>query len=105
MRGENISTSDDDATFFEFETVRAIRTRTMKLIRRHPDGPHELYDLKNDPGETRNLHDEPKSAAVRNRLLVRLEAFFATYADPQYDLWKAGRSKAPLHSQKGANAR
>ena len=97
LRGEPFATTDDDAMFFEFETVRAVRTRTMKLIRRHPDGPHELYDLQTDPGETRNLHDVPEYAATREALLARLEAFFARYADPQYDLWKAGRSKAPLH--------
>jgi arylsulfatase A-like enzyme len=100
LRGEQLATSDDDAMFFEFETVRAVRTRTMKLIRRHPDGPHELYDLQTDPGETRNLHDVPEYAAARDELLTRLGAFFARYADPQYDLWKAGRSKAPLHSKR-----
>lgn len=32
--------------------------------------------------------------AMRGELASRLEAFFATYADPQYDVWKGGRSKA-----------
>jgi hypothetical protein len=33
---------------------------------------------------------------LENRLKGRIEAFFSTYADPQYDVWKGGRSKAKL---------
>ncbi|NQT51261.1 DUF4976 domain-containing protein, partial [bacterium] len=82
-----------DVVFYEFEDTRAIRTADWKLIRRHPDGPHELYDLKNDPGETRNLIADPAHAATRRSLKARLARFFARYADPKYDLWKSGRSK------------
>lgn len=96
LRGEQVADSDD-VVFFEFENVRAIRTRRWKLIRRLGDGPHELYDLQADPGERRNLHDAAEHGATRDELLARLEAFFQKYADPQYDLWKEGRSKAPLH--------
>ena len=28
----------------------------------------------------------------------RLDAFFSRYADPEYDLWKGGRSKAGIRS-------
>jgi len=84
----------DNLVFYEFENTRAIRTADWKLTRRHPDGPNELYHLADDPGETKNLIDAPAHAATRRKLDERLAAFFARYADPQYDLWRGGRSKA-----------
>jgi arylsulfatase A-like enzyme len=84
----------DNVVFFEFENVRAIRTDRWKLIVRFPDGPNELYDLRADPGERTNLIDREAHAATRQELRKRLDAFFARYADPQYDLWHGGRSKA-----------
>jgi len=87
----------DDTVFFEFENVRAIRTREWKLIVRIAPGPNELYDLKADPGETKNRYDDPTLAATRDELRARLDAFFKLYVDPQYDLWNGGRSKAHVH--------
>jgi len=84
----------DAVVFYEFESTRAIRTADWKYVHRHPDGPHELYDLKKDPGETRNLVEEPEQRETRERLRKRLDEFFARYADPKYDLWHGGRSKA-----------
>lgn len=96
LKGEPIA-DWDDVTFFEFENVRAIRTREWKLITRFTAGPNELYYLSTDPGETQNLYDDPASAKVRDELRIRLDAFFNQYVDPQYDLWHGGRSKAPIH--------
>jgi arylsulfatase A-like enzyme len=84
----------DNVVFYEFENTRAVRTDDRKYVHRHPDGPHELYDLKTDPGETRNLVEEPQERQARDRLRKRLDEFFARYADPKYDLWHGGRSKA-----------
>jgi hypothetical protein len=33
-------------------------------------------------------------AAIRAELGARLEKYFAEHAEPQFDLWKGGRSKA-----------
>lgn len=96
LRGEPVA-DWDDVTFFEFENVRAIRTREWKLIVRFTAGPNELYHLTTDPAETQNVYDAPASAKVRDELRTRLDAFFQEYADPQYDLWHGGRSKAPIH--------
>jgi arylsulfatase A-like enzyme len=84
----------DDVVYYEMETCRAIRTDRWKYVARFPDGPFELYDMTNDPHERFNLIGQPETDATRAELAERLNAFFARYADPQYDLWKGGRSKA-----------
>jgi arylsulfatase A-like enzyme len=84
----------DNTVFFEFENTRSIRTREWKYINRFPNGPNELYDLKSDPGERHNLVDQPADAVPQKELHSRLDEFFASYADPQYDLSRGGRSKA-----------
>ncbi len=88
----------DDMVFYEFENVRAIRTKEWKYVTRYPDGPYELYDLKNDLGEQFNLYGQPLQSAIQKELEAKLKLFFDTYADPQYDLWKGGRSKTHLLS-------
>jgi len=84
----------NDVVFFEYENTRAIRTSEWKYISRFPDGPNELYDLKNDPGERRNVVDQLAHAALQEKLRGQLEEFFNRYADPRYDLSRGGRSKA-----------
>ena len=74
----------DEIVFFEFENTRAVRTAEWKYIGRFPDGPNELYDLKNDPGERRNVVDQPAHAAQQKELRGRLDEFFNRYADPRY---------------------
>jgi len=37
------------------------------------------------------------SGLKRAELSLRLDRFFAQYADPEYDIWKGGRSKAKRH--------
>jgi arylsulfatase A-like enzyme len=86
----------EQVVFYEFENTRAIRTLEWKYIHRFPDGPDELYDLKHDPGERKNLVGQPAPAAVQKELRKRLDAFFDRYADPTYDLKRDGRSKVPL---------
>lgn len=88
----------DNTVFFEFETTRAIRTGEWKYVGRFPDGPNELYDLKNDPEERKNVVDRPAYAIQQTELRNRLDKFFAAYADPAYDLTRGGRSKAPRRS-------
>jgi len=86
----------DDAIFYEFETLRTIRTADWKYTERFPNGPHELYDLKNDPQEFENLYrDEP--AAIQQKLQDRLHTFFAKYASPKYDLCNAGGSQTVIY--------
>ena len=93
LRGENL-VRNDEITFHEYEETRTVQTRAWKLIRRHPDGPDELYDMAHDPGERVNLIDRPDCAEVQADLDARLTDFFATYADAEYDPWAGGRTKA-----------
>ncbi|MES2696377.1 MAG: sulfatase-like hydrolase/transferase [Verrucomicrobiota bacterium] len=93
LRGEIVAVKDN-AVFFEFEICRAIRTEEWKLVLRKPQGPHELYNMKNDPAERMNLFGQPGTEKIKAELQGRLEAFFNEYADPQYDIWKGGKSKA-----------
>jgi arylsulfatase A-like enzyme len=92
VRGERIDW--DNVTYFDFENVRSIRTDPWKLITRFPKGPDELYDVAADSGERTNLIDRAEHAMTREALHRRLDAFFARYADPKYDLSRGGTSKA-----------
>ncbi|MBN9156846.1 sulfatase-like hydrolase/transferase [Microbacterium sp.] len=56
----------------EYGPARMIRTRERKYVHRAPYGPHELYDLVQDPQERVNLAEDPAHAddvAVLRRLL------------------------------------
>ena len=92
LRGQAIPW--DNVTFYEMESTRAIRTDRWKYVARHPDGPYELYDMQTDPRERFNLYGQPTVAEKQRELADQLDAFFARHADPQYDVWKGGRSKA-----------
>lgn len=86
--------------FFEYITTRVIQTREWKYVRRFLDTPDELYDLRADPGEARNLLAEPREAERRKAVVADLDrqltAFFARYADPRWDVWQGGTAKATL---------
>jgi choline-sulfatase len=61
--------------------MRMYRTPEWKLIRDFGrPGMDELYDLKNDPGETKNLIDDPARTAVREALSEKLNARHAAIA-------------------------
>lgn len=84
----------ENVIYYEFEDARMIRTADWKYTRRFPAGPDELYDLRQDPGEKSNLAGKPDFAERQEDLARRLDAFFNRYADPKYDLWRGGKSKA-----------
>ena len=85
LRGESMPERDHVVVFDEYGPVRMIRTRAWKYVHRYPYGPHELYDLVNDPGETRNLIADAAQQARRVELEADLEAWFARYVDPRLD--------------------
>ncbi|MGH6893616.1 MAG: sulfatase/phosphatase domain-containing protein, partial [Dongiaceae bacterium] len=89
LRGEKIAGWRD--TFFaQFDLhntglafMRMIRTVEWKLVRHHfTNFLDELYDLKNDPGETTNLYIDPKYREAREQLQQRLTKWQESIHDP-----------------------
>lgn len=68
--------------FGEYGPLRMARTERFKLVRRYPDGPCELFDLRRDPRETVNLFHDPQWLHIVERLTAEIDAYFERYADP-----------------------
>jgi arylsulfatase A-like enzyme len=97
LKGEPVAWTNE--MIYEMEGCRSYRDDRWKIVlRRFPDGPSELYDLQTDPHERFNLFGQPGLAAKQSEMIAKLETKFTRFADPEYDLWKGGRSKAKLHT-------
>jgi len=83
--GESETGRDSVVVYDEYGPVRMIRTREWKYVHRYPYGPHELYDLVNDPDERRNLIDEPKHKTRITEMRQQLADWFAQYVEPAKD--------------------
>ena len=59
-----------------------VRDDRHKLVRYHGIDQGELYDLQEDPGEFRNLWNDPAHAALKIRMLERLADRMAFTMDP-----------------------
>jgi uncharacterized sulfatase len=63
--------------------MRMLRTDEWKLVRHyHANELDELYDLKNDPGELKNLYKDAKYREIRARLQQRLDERMKAINDP-----------------------
>ena len=76
---------DRVVVFDEYGPVRMIRTTRWKYVHRHPDGPHELYDLAADPDEADNLVSVVEQHDVVAQLRGELDDWFREHADPAND--------------------
>jgi len=85
LEGSAQEARDDVVVFDEYGGVRMIRTPEWKFVHRHPDGPHELFHVAEDPGERRNLADDPGCREIRNELHERMETWFDRYVVPELD--------------------
>ncbi|NND97164.1 MAG: sulfatase-like hydrolase/transferase [Pirellulaceae bacterium] len=92
-KDENVSRP----VFYEFENLRCVRDERFKYVHRHPNGPHELYDLHNDGDEFNNLVNDPAWASRREKMKRQLTTFFDDYAVPKYDMWHGGTSQVRIH--------
>ncbi|MBI4907676.1 MAG: sulfatase-like hydrolase/transferase [Acidobacteria bacterium] len=93
LRGERPAW--DNRLYFEYSFVRGVRSETLKYIRRTPEWPSELYDLERDPGETKNLADDPQYQTLRRSLDTDLDQWFARHGAPVQDQWR-GTTKQKL---------
>ena len=59
-----------------------IRTKTHKLVRRYPDGPCELFDLRADPREMVNLFADLAHQSLVKQLTARIDDYFGAREDP-----------------------
>ncbi len=73
------------AVFAEYGRARMIRTADWKLIHRADGGPHELYDLVNDPAEEKNLADVPEYRPQLKKLRQCIFDWFDRYAEAGRD--------------------
>jgi arylsulfatase A-like enzyme len=86
LRGETASGHERVVVFDEYGPVRMIRTHAWKYVHRYPYGPHELYDLRNDPHEKCNLFGtEAVHQQHEVRLRRELEDWFLKHVDPRCD--------------------
>jgi uncharacterized sulfatase len=88
LRGEKTPWRDEIYGQYDLHNLglaymRMIRTPEWKLVRHHHvNGLDELYDLRNDPLETRNLYGQPQHRARRDELQKRLSAWQKSINDP-----------------------
>jgi arylsulfatase A-like enzyme len=89
LRGQRLSDWRD--TFFgQYDLhniglayMRMVRTPEWKLVRHHfAGGLDELYDLKSDPDERRNLYNDEKHRPTREALQERLSIWQRSIDDP-----------------------
>jgi choline-sulfatase len=85
LEGQPASAEMPVVVYDEYGPVRMVRTSGWKYVHRYPDGPHELFDLRADPGERTNLIDDDAAAPTLASLRERLDAWFRTYVDPRRD--------------------
>lgn len=75
-------------TYYEYPSVHMVKrhygivTKRYKLIHFYYDiDEWEMYDLKKDPGEMRNIYNDPLYAAVKKELHLELEKLREQYGD------------------------
>lgn len=80
--------SSRDRLYFEYAYVRAVRTTRRKLVQRTSPWPSEFWDLAKDPGETRNVFDDPSYARERDGFQREMSSFFSRLGAPSLEQWR-----------------
>lgn len=74
----------------EYGPVRMLRNQRYKYVHRYPYGPHEFFDLEEDPGEEHNLIDAPEAQERILEMRRSMEKWYVRYTDPLRDATKEG---------------
>lgn len=74
--------------YFDYAMTRAIRTENLKFVERTKEWPSELFDLEADPGETKNVIDDPRHRRQLEALRADLERFFERSGAPPIEDWR-----------------
>lgn len=96
LRGENMAW--DNTRYGEFGDLRMIRDERWKLVWRYPAGPHDLFDLREDPDEETNVFAE--HPRVVEAYKARLDEFYAQREDAELTGLRVKR--LPQHNHKEA---
>lgn len=75
--------------FCEYGDLRMVRSPRWKLLE-FPDRRVELFDLENDPGETRDLSRDASNAAIIAGLKGALDTYYARYSTPEHAARRPG---------------
>jgi arylsulfatase A-like enzyme len=85
LRGGTVPEAEHVVVFDEYGPARMIRTHEWKYVYRHAEGPDELFDLRSDPDERRNLASEAAYAEQMRELKASMDEWFSRYAIPSRD--------------------
>lgn len=90
-----------DVVFSEVSLYSMARTERYKMtINSLTRKPLELYDMKNDPQELRNLVNEPKLADVRDQFLKEyFDHLLANLNEPKLKVYQRGGIPTKLHQE------
>lgn len=96
LKGEKLADWGEDEVYSEQEETRVIRTPQWAFFKRYeganaPELPNELYNVIDDPGETKNLAEDLDHKHVVCELSARIDKFFAEYGGGPADLWVGGK--------------
>jgi arylsulfatase A-like enzyme len=75
--------------YFEYSYVRGLRTDNLKYVERTKEWPSELFDLEADPGEARNVIDDPAYQAQLKAFRAELAGFFRQAGAPPLEEWRS----------------
>ncbi len=76
-KGKGVFEKGKDAQRVRHPDAKMVRTRRWKYLY-YPEGYAELYDLRSDPQESRNLHGKPEFREVEFKMMGRLLQWLAT---------------------------
>lgn len=70
--------------FGEYGDLRMARARRYKLLRRaYENAPSELFDLRDDPGESQNRYGDAEYQPIVDKLNRAIDEHFGRYQDPE----------------------